>query len=58
MARQLGSALGVAILIAILGAAPGLAGFHATWIFMLVSAVLVGAVGVAFRGENPDRRRT
>jgi EmrB/QacA subfamily drug resistance transporter len=58
MARQLGSALGVAILIAILGAAPGLAGFHAAWIFMLVTAVLVGAVGVAFRGDNPDKRRT
>jgi MFS family permease len=60
MARQLGSALGVALLIGILGATPGLGGFRAAWICMLATAVLVAGAGLALqpsRQPDPDRRR-
>src|SRR5947208_13004778 len=55
MSRQIGSVLGVAALIAILGATPGLAGFQAGWRYMIIAALLgAGAalsVGVVTRAE-------
>jgi MFS family permease len=54
MARQAGSALGVAILVAVLGAhpasAPGRYG-HA-WVIVLASAVLTGLAGLASAGQR------
>jgi hypothetical protein len=49
MGRQLGSALGVAIFVAVLGAraAGGLAGFDGAWIIVLVTAALTAAAGLA-----------
>ena len=50
-ARQLGSALGVAIFVAVLGAHPatGLAGFHRAWTVVLITAVMTGFAGLARR---------
>ncbi len=49
MARQLGSALGVAILVAVLGAHParGLAGFDRAWIVVLITAAMTAFAGLA-----------
>ena len=48
-ARQLGSALGVAILVAVLGGRPasGLAGFDRAWIVVLVTGALTACAGLA-----------
>jgi EmrB/QacA subfamily drug resistance transporter len=48
-ARQLGSALGVAILVAVLGGrtASGLAGFDNAWIVVLVTGALTACAGLA-----------
>jgi EmrB/QacA subfamily drug resistance transporter len=48
-ARQLGSALGVAIFVAVLGAGPasGLAGFDRAWIVVVVTAALTAFAGLA-----------
>ena len=48
-ARQLGSALGVAIFVAVLGGHPasGLAGFDRAWIVVLVTAALTACAGLA-----------
>jgi EmrB/QacA subfamily drug resistance transporter len=48
-ARQLGSALGVAIFVAVLGAGPasGPAGFARAWIVVVVSAALTACAGLA-----------
>ena len=48
-ARQLGSALGVAIFVAVLGGRPagGLAGFDRAWIVVLVTAALTACAGLA-----------
>jgi EmrB/QacA subfamily drug resistance transporter len=46
-ARQLGSALGVAIFVAILGAHPGLAGFDRAWIVVLITAAVTALAGLA-----------
>jgi len=48
-ARQLGSALGVAIFVAVLGARPaaGLAGFHRAWIVVLIAAAMTALAGLA-----------
>ena len=48
-ARQLGSALGVAIFVAVLGAGPasGLAGFDRAWIVVVVTAALTALAGLA-----------
>ena len=49
-ARQLGSALGVAIFVAVLdGRTAGLAGFDRAWIIVLISAVLTGVAGLGSR---------
>jgi EmrB/QacA subfamily drug resistance transporter len=48
-ARQLGSALGVAIFVAVLGAHPasGLAGFDRAWIVVLITAAMTATAGLA-----------
>jgi RimJ/RimL family protein N-acetyltransferase len=48
-ARQLGSALGVAIFVAVLGAHParGLAGFDRAWIVVLITAAMTASAGLA-----------
>ncbi len=53
-ARQLGSALGVAIFVAMLGAHPGLAGFDRAWIVVLITAAMTALAGLA-TGRRPDR---
>jgi hypothetical protein len=45
MARQLGSALGVAVLVAVLGARP--AGFDRAWIVVLIAAAMTAVAGLA-----------
>ena len=49
MARQLGSALGVAIFVAVFGARPatGLAGFDRAWIVVLITAAMTAFAGLA-----------
>ena len=49
MARQLGSALGVAIFVAVFGAHPagGLTGFDRAWIVVLVTAAMTASAGLA-----------
>ncbi|WP_433185783.1 MFS transporter [Actinoallomurus sp. CA-150999] len=58
MARQLGSALGVAVLVAVLGAdrTTGLAGFHRAWLVVLITAGLtaVAALGIAGRADGAE----
>jgi EmrB/QacA subfamily drug resistance transporter len=55
-ARQLGSALGIAIFVAVLGgrAARGLAGFDRAWIVVVITAVLTAAAGLAI-GRQRNR---
>jgi hypothetical protein len=54
-ARQLGSALGIAIFVAVLGGhASGLAGFDRAWIVVMVTAVLTAAAGSAI-GQRRKR---
>ena len=49
MARQLGSAVGVAVFVAVLGAHPAnsLAGFDRAWIVVLVTAAMTASAGLA-----------
>lgn len=51
MARQLGSALGVATFVAMLGTSPatGLAGLDRAWIVVLITAAMTGCAGLATR---------
>ena len=55
MARQLGSALGVAIFVAVLGARPaaGLAGFDRAWVVVLITAAMTASAGLAV-GRQPS----
>jgi EmrB/QacA subfamily drug resistance transporter len=55
-ARQLGSALGVAILVAVLGARPAgdLAGFDRAWTVVVITAAMTAAAGLA-AGRRPAR---
>jgi hypothetical protein len=55
-ARQLGSALGVAIFVAVLGsrAAGGLAGFDRAWIVVVITAAITAFAGLAI-GRRPAR---
>jgi len=46
-ARQLGSALGVAIFVAMLGAHPGPAGFDRAWIVVVITAAMTAFAGLA-----------
>jgi EmrB/QacA subfamily drug resistance transporter len=54
MARQLGSALGVALLIGILGGgpAPDLAGFQHAWLLVVATAVATAVAGLGFAAER------
>ena len=56
MGRQLGSAVGVAVLVAVLGDRPAgdLAGFGRAWIVVLVTAAMTAAAGLAV-GRRADR---
>jgi len=56
MGRQLGSAVGVAVLVAVLGDRPArdLAGFDRAWIVVLVTATMTAAAGLA-AGRRVDR---
>ena len=56
MGRQLGSAVGVAVLVAVLGDHPAgdLAGFDRAWIVVLVTAAMTAAAGLA-AGRRADR---
>ena len=55
-ARQLGSALGVAVLVAVLGGHPasGPAGFDRAWIVVLVTGALTACAGLATGGRLID----
>ncbi len=52
MSRQIGLALGVAILVALLGTAPGIADFRLGYWEMVVAGVLAAAVAVALPGRG------
>jgi hypothetical protein len=56
MGRQLGSAVGVAVLVAVLGDRPAgdLTGFDRAWIVVLVTAAMTAAAGLA-AGRRMDR---
>ncbi|MBB5918635.1 EmrB/QacA subfamily drug resistance transporter [Nocardia transvalensis] len=62
MARQTSSALGVAVLTAVLGRVAGLGEFRAGWIYTAVTGTLAAVAGLAFRerasGSRPDGDRT
>ena len=49
MSRQIGGVLGVAVLIALLGASPDLTGFREGWVFMAAASVAALACAVALR---------
>jgi EmrB/QacA subfamily drug resistance transporter len=51
MGRQLGSALGVAVMVAVLGAAPALADFQAAW-FVVIAGSLAAAAGMLGVGPH------
>jgi hypothetical protein len=54
-ARQLGSALGVATFVAVLGGrADGLAGFDRAWIVVVITAAITAFAGLA-TGRRPTR---
>jgi EmrB/QacA subfamily drug resistance transporter len=59
-ARQIGSALGVAILVAILGSHPAraTAGFVPAWVIVLASAVLTALAGLASGSWSISKPRT
>jgi EmrB/QacA subfamily drug resistance transporter len=58
MARQLGSALGVAVLVALLGPHPGpsLAGYDRVWILVLASAAATALAGLGAGGRRAAAR--
>jgi MFS family permease len=57
MARQLGSALGIAVLVAVLGPHPayGLAGFDHAWIVVIITAAMTACVGLAAGQRSATR---
>lgn len=60
MSRQVGSALGVAVLVAVLGSgtARTLPSFDHAWILVLASAVATGLTGLASGGRMPATTQT
>jgi EmrB/QacA subfamily drug resistance transporter len=61
MCRQVGLALGIAVVTAVLGVHPGLSGFHVTWLFMsavgLVAGLTLFAIGADRRPVGIDLPR-
>ncbi|MGW1076395.1 MFS transporter [Streptomyces sp. NPDC002537] len=57
MSRQIGSALGVALLTAILGSSehPTMDSFRHGWIYMIVTALLAALAGLRYRANTPAR---
>jgi hypothetical protein len=55
MCRQVGLALGVAVVAAVHGARPGVAGSHATWLFM-AGCGLAGGLALLLIGTGRDSR--
>ncbi|GAA0448599.1 MFS transporter [Streptomyces sp. NPDC046215] len=57
MSRQIGSALGVALLTAILGSSehPTMDAFRHGWIYMIVTALLATLAGLRYRANTPAR---
>lgn len=49
MVRQIGSVLGVAALVAVLGASPGGAGFDHAWLFIAAATAATGAVALTLK---------
>jgi len=56
MARQIGMALGIAVLVALLGAAPAMADFRQGWLEMLGAALLAAVAAVLLPGAPPRVR--
>ncbi|MFH8788751.1 MFS transporter [Streptomyces roseoverticillatus] len=57
MSRQIGSALGVALLTAILGSSehPTMGAFRHGWIYMIVTALLAALAGLRYRASVPAK---
>lgn len=58
MARQIGMALGVAVLVALLGSAPVMADFRQGWFEMLTAALLAAVVASLLPGVPAAARRS
>jgi EmrB/QacA subfamily drug resistance transporter len=56
--RQIGSALGFAILVAVLGTPHSAGDFRAAWEFMIAASLLAGATLVAIGGRSPVPAQT
>lgn len=55
MCRQVGLALGVAVVAAVLAARPEVSGYHLTWLFMAACGVAAGLALLALRPKPPAR---
>jgi EmrB/QacA subfamily drug resistance transporter len=58
ISRQIGLALGVAIVAAVLDVRPDVAAFHTTWLFMAGCSLAAGITLLAIGAEGPWSRRT
>jgi predicted MFS family arabinose efflux permease len=55
MARQLGSSLGVALLVVVLGSTLSNAGFERVWLLAIASAIVTGVAGLLLPGTRLAR---